>query len=59
VLVVAITGSTWPDGAPTPAISSVVVIGQQFFTTYALAFEAAAVLLLAAMVGAIILARED
>ena len=39
--------------------SSVVQIGQHFFTDFLLPFELASVLLLMAMVGAIILARRD
>ena len=35
------------------------VIGEQLFSTYVLPFEIASLLLLAAMVGAIVLAREE
>ncbi|MEM6611773.1 MAG: NADH-quinone oxidoreductase subunit J [Cyanobacteria bacterium P01_C01_bin.72] len=43
-----------------PAISSTVVaLGEHFFSDYLLPFELASVLLLMAMVGAIILARRD
>lgn len=59
VLALVLLGANWGGEAPTPAPSSVEVIGKQLFTTYALPFEVASVLLLAAMVGAIILARED
>ncbi len=38
--------------------SSIVVIGQHFFTDFLLPFELASILLLMAMVGAIILARR-
>jgi NADH-quinone oxidoreductase subunit J len=58
-LVMALRSAAWPAQAPVPAPSSVEVVGQQLFTTYALAFEVASVLLLVAMVGAIMLARED
>lgn len=39
--------------------SSIVVIGQHFFTDFLLPFELASILLLMAMVGAIILARRE
>jgi NAD(P)H-quinone oxidoreductase subunit 6 len=43
----------------TPGDSSIVIIGQHFFTDFLLPFELASVLLLMAMVGAIILARRE
>ena len=58
VLVGVLVGAGWPAVAPPPT-SSAEVLGKQLFTTYALPFEIASVLLLVAMVGAIILARED
>lgn len=45
---------TEPINAPTTA-----TIGQGLFTTFALPFEVASVLLLVAMIGAIVIARED
>lgn len=45
--------------APTGGESSIVRIGQHFFTDFLLPFELASVLLLMAMVGAIILARRE
>lgn len=42
-----------------PAQSSIVTIGEHFFTDFLLPFELASVLLLIAMVGAIILARRE
>ncbi|MHB1133759.1 MAG: NADH-quinone oxidoreductase subunit J family protein [Chloroflexota bacterium] len=45
--------------APKPPESSVAIIAQQLFSAYALPFELASVLLLAAMVGAIVVAREE
>ncbi|HEY9852469.1 MAG TPA: NADH-quinone oxidoreductase subunit J [Leptolyngbyaceae cyanobacterium] len=48
-----------PTTAATPGDSSIVVIGQHFFTDFLLPFELASVLLLMAMVGAIILARRE
>ncbi|WP_066377461.1 MULTISPECIES: NADH-quinone oxidoreductase subunit J [unclassified Anabaena] len=44
---------------PVPGESSIVLIGQHFFTDFLLPFELASVLLLMAMVGAIILARRE
>ncbi|TAE56061.1 MAG: NADH-quinone oxidoreductase subunit J [Nostocales cyanobacterium] len=44
---------------PAPTESSIVLIGQHFFTDFLLPFELASVLLLMAMVGAIILARRE
>jgi NAD(P)H-quinone oxidoreductase subunit 6 len=46
-------------GAAVAGDSSIVKIGQHFFTDFLLPFELASVLLLMAMVGAIILARRD
>jgi NAD(P)H-quinone oxidoreductase subunit 6 len=45
--------------APVVFESSIVLIGQHFFTDFLLPFELASVLLLMAMVGAIILARRE
>jgi NAD(P)H-quinone oxidoreductase subunit 6 len=45
--------------APVVAESSIVLIGEHFFTDFLLPFELASVLLLMAMVGAIILARRE
>ena len=44
---------------PTNAESSIIKIGQHFFSDFLLPFELASVLLLMAMVGAIILARRE
>jgi NAD(P)H-quinone oxidoreductase subunit 6 len=43
----------------TPGNSSIVIIGQHFFSDFLLPFELASILLLMAMVGAIILARRE
>lgn len=40
-------------------ISSVAAIGRSIFTDYAFAFEATSILILAAMVGAVVLARKE
>lgn len=43
----------------TPGDSSIIVIGEHFFSDFLLPFELASVLLLIAMIGAIILARRE
>lgn len=59
VLLTAFGTANWPQDPPAPLPSSVDVLAGHLFTTYALPFEIASVLLLSAMVGAIVLARED
>jgi NAD(P)H-quinone oxidoreductase subunit 6 len=56
-----VLGTHWADSTPAPvaAESSIVVIGEHFFTDFLLPFELASVLLLIAMLGAIILARRE
>jgi len=50
----------WPlSSVPIAGDSSILVIGQHFFSDFLLPFELASVLLLMAMVGAIILARRE
>ena len=44
---------------PAGSVSSVAAIGRSIFTDYAFPFEATSVLILAAMVGAVILARRE
>jgi NAD(P)H-quinone oxidoreductase subunit 6 len=60
LLGVTVTSTNW---AITPAIaklpSTMVVIGQHFFSDYLLPFELASVLLLVALIGAIVLARRE
>jgi NADH-quinone oxidoreductase subunit J len=41
-----------------PAISSVAALGQALFTNYMFAFEVTSILIIAAMVGAVVLARK-
>lgn len=57
LLLVGIGGVTNPASVPA-ADSSVAGLGRALFTTYLLPFEIAGVLLLVAMVGAILMARE-
>lgn len=56
---VVFVGTRW-NLNPTPYLDSTVqVVGPSLYGTYALPFEIASVLLLVALIGAIILARED
>lgn len=48
----------WPLSGAAPAKDSIALLGQEIMSTYALPFEVASVLLLVALVGAIIIARE-
>ncbi len=52
-------GTKWPLAATLPEQPTTEAIGQQLLGNYVLPFEMASVLLLAAMVGAILIARED
>ncbi len=57
---VTLTGENhWPISTEAAPIDSVKVIGEQLTTTYAIPFEFASVLLLAALMGAIMLAKND
>jgi NADH:ubiquinone oxidoreductase subunit 6 (subunit J) len=52
--------SQWPRSVVTPMdVPTATIIGQQLFGPYVLPFELASVLLLIAMIGAIVIARED
>lgn len=52
--------SSWPRSVPTPVdIPTTPLIADRLFNVYALPFEIASVLLLVAMIGAIVIARED
>lgn len=48
----------WPLSGAAPAKDSIALLGQELMSTYALPFEVASLLLLVALVGAIIIARE-
>jgi NADH-quinone oxidoreductase subunit J len=50
------SGWTGPGGAPPP--DPITILGQELLTNYVIPFEIASVLLLAALVGAILIARE-
>jgi NADH-quinone oxidoreductase subunit J len=59
-LVWALTKGGGESGAfPGAAVSSVRAIGRSLFTNYAFAFEVTSILILVAMVGAVVLAKQD
>src|SRR5476649_1199070 len=59
-LVWALTKDGGESGAfPGAAVSSVRAIGRSLFTNYAFAFEVTSILILVAMVGAVVLAKQD
>lgn len=59
LLATMVLSTSWSISPEVPTNSSIVIIGQHFFTDFLLPFELASVFLLMAMVGAIILARRD
>ena len=58
ILVPVILQTVWPAGADAAPSTTTALLGQQLMSTYALPFEVAGLLLLVALVGAIIVARE-
>ncbi len=52
-------GSTWAESTEVLPPDTVPVLGKLLFNDYVLPFEAASLLLLAALIGAIVVARED
>ena len=55
-----VTTSRWPLASPIPMdVPTTEVIGFALFNTYVLPFEIASILLLVAMIGAIVIAREE
>jgi NADH:ubiquinone oxidoreductase subunit 6 (subunit J) len=61
VSVVVLATSVWPRSlvTPIPDRPTIEAIGRGLFSTYVLPFEIASVLLLIAMIGAIVIAREE
>jgi NAD(P)H-quinone oxidoreductase subunit 6 len=59
VIYMAIRSETWPIRPEVPAVTNVAVIGGAITGQYALPFEFASVLLLAALMGAIMLAKNE
>jgi NADH:ubiquinone oxidoreductase subunit 6 (subunit J) len=49
----------WPTSADIPPVNTTPALADAIFNKWALPFEAASVLLVAALIGAIVLARED
>jgi NADH:ubiquinone oxidoreductase subunit 6 (subunit J) len=58
VLFFVIVGTTWPVGQTINTSNLIPQIGTELVTTYVLPFEAASLLLLAVLIGAIVIARE-
>ncbi len=58
VLFFVIIGTNWPVGQTIDTSDLIPQIGTELVTTYVLPFEAASLLLLAALIGAIVIARE-
>ena len=58
VLVPVILNTVWPASADSAPQTTVALLGQELMGTYALPFEVAGVVLLVALVGAIIVARD-
>jgi NADH-quinone oxidoreductase subunit J len=54
-----LTRMNGPASFPSGAVVSVATIGHRLFTDYAFAFEVTSVLILVAMVGAVVMAKQD
>jgi NADH-quinone oxidoreductase subunit J len=59
LLAAVLTRAAWPTVSPEVPRDAIVGIGQQLVGDFVIPFEVASVLLLVAMIGAIIIARED
>jgi NADH-quinone oxidoreductase subunit J len=60
VTAVVVGVSAWPRSTLVPMdVPTTELLGRALFSTYALPFEIASILLLVAMIGAIVIARED
>jgi NADH-quinone oxidoreductase subunit J len=60
ITAVVVVTSQWPNSVATPIdVPTATIIGERLFGPYVLPFEIASVLLLIAMIGAIVIARED
>lgn len=59
LLVISVLFTTWPNAANEPIVHTAQDVAQTLFSDYVLAFEAISVLLLAAVIGGIYLARRD
>lgn len=54
-----LNGTMWQAGTPAPPMDTSRVLGEVLFSQYVLPFEIASLVLLVAMIGAIVIARED
>ncbi|MET0773550.1 MAG: NADH-quinone oxidoreductase subunit J [Candidatus Limnocylindrales bacterium] len=59
LLIISIAFTTWPNAVPEPIVQSARDVATVLFEDYVLAFEVISVLLLAAVIGGIFLARRD
>ena len=59
LLIISVTFTTWPNAVTEPIVQSAQDVAQALFSDYVLAFEVISVLLLAAVIGGIFLARRD
>jgi NADH-quinone oxidoreductase subunit J len=59
VLLYVVVTATWRVSAGAPPSDAIAALGQTLMSTYVLPFEVASVLLLMALIGAIIIAREE
>jgi NADH:ubiquinone oxidoreductase subunit 6 (subunit J) len=59
VLLYVVITTTWQVSPAAPPADAIAALGKAFMSTYVLPFEVASVLLLMALVGAIIIAREE
>jgi NAD(P)H-quinone oxidoreductase subunit 6 len=59
LLIISVAFTTWPNAATEPIVQTAQDVAEALFTDYVLAFEVISVLLLAAVIGGIFLARRD
>lgn len=59
LLVWVLNGTAWSAGEAAPLLDTTRVLGEVLFNQYVLPFEIASLVLLVAMIGAIVIARED
>ncbi len=59
LLVISVLFTTWPNAVAEPIVQTAQDVAHALFTDYVLAFEVISVLLLAAVIGGIFLARRD
>jgi NADH-quinone oxidoreductase subunit J len=59
VLLYVVVTATWQVSSAAPPADAIAALGQTLMSTYVLPFEVASVLLLMALIGAIIIAREE